>query len=444
MIRTGCLEAPLADRARHYETPGITLREESDVPIAEAFDRESAVTTLSVEVHALLACARAVLDQREFAASRVALAACPSADRLCEAAVTHGMLGHVHRLVTADHASIEPLAADEAGLPTPVVDPRLVQRLTELQSLSARRNLRQTGHLLRILEHLQAADVEGMPIKGPAWAECLYGDIALRSWVDLDVLIRYDQIAASREVLLAHGFVDGNPFNPRLARLRRGGWGQVALRTPDQAVTLELHWEVTAGFSAGSLQADSLFLRADRLQLLGQEVPTPCPTDRLLITCLNGTRDRWDSVEGLLGLAVQVREAGGLSWPQVLGAAQAAGCRRRVTVGISHVSRLFGLEIPSEIEEALARDSVARALVRSLEEDSLDRGSPKDRRRRLTAISWRSATEDSLANGLRHAAVRFFRPGPEDWEALALPPRAEWLHYLLRPFLLAVKWAKRL
>ncbi len=354
------------------------------------------------------------------------------------------MLGHIHRLVIADQASMEPFAGDEAALVTPSVDPLLVQRLTELQSLSARRNLRQTGHLLRILEHLRAAGIVGMPFKGPAWAECLYGDIALRSWDDLDVLVCYDQVAASREVLLAHGFVDGSPFNPRLARLRRGGWGQMALRTPDQGVTLELHWEVTAGFSAGSLQADALFSRAERLQLLGREVPIPCPTDRLLITCLNGSRDRWDTVEGLLGLAVQVREAGGSSWSQVLGAAQESGCHRRVTIGIAHACRLLAQETPPEIEEALVRDSVARALIRWLEEASLDRGSPDGRRRRLTAISWRSATEDSFGRGLWHAAVRFFRPGPEDWEALALPPRAEWLHYLLRPFLLAVKWAKRL
>jgi hypothetical protein len=45
---------------------------------------------------------------------------------------------------------------------------------------------------------------------------------------------------------------------------------------------------------------------------------------------------------------------------------------------------------------------------------------------------------------LRHAAARVFRPGPEDWEAVTLPPGAEWVHYMLRPFLLAVKWAKRL
>jgi len=40
--------------------------------------------------------------------------------------------------------------------------------------------------------------------------------------------------------------------------------------------------------------------------------------------------------------------------------------------------------------------------------------------------------------------VRFFRPGPEDWDSLALPGWAEWLYYLLRPPRLALKWLKRL
>jgi hypothetical protein len=383
-------------------------------------------TALSPEVRALLACARGALDEKNLAAFGVALAACPSVDRLCETAVAHGMLGHLHRLVTSGP------------------DPLLAERLGELQRLSVQRNLRQTGYLLRVLELLRTAGVEAMPFKGPVWAKCLYDDIAMRSWADLDVIIRHEQVAAAREVLLAHGLVDASRFSDRITRLKKGGWGQVALSAGDRGVTLELHWEVTSGFSVGALQAESLLSRADHLQLLEREVLAPCAIDRLLITCLNGARDRWDSVEGLLGLAVQMRQATDPFWPDAVAAAQSAGCRRRLIVGVAHACRVFGLQIPAEVSGSLAQDSVARFLVRSLDGGSLSRGDSERRRLKLATIFWRSATEDSVAAGLRHVAVRFLRPGPEDWEAVALPPWAEWLHYLLRPFLLVAKRAKRL
>jgi hypothetical protein len=65
-------------------------------------------------------------------------------------------------------------------------------------------------------------------------------------------------------------------------------------------------------------------------------------------------------------------------------------------------------------------------------------------RTELARLAWRFATEDSIAAAVWHAATRFFRPSPEDWEWIALPAGMFWLYRLLRPARLAVKWAKRL
>jgi hypothetical protein len=149
-------------------------------------------------------------------------------------------------------------------------------------------------------------------------------------------------------------------------------------------------------------------------------------------------------VEGLLGLAVQVRDTAASSWEGIVAAARAVGCARRVTIGVAHAARVLDVQTPCEIADALAPDPVGRALLQSLGPETLDYSSGWSPRRRLAALSWTFASEDSLSAGLRHAAVRFFRPGPDDWEAVALPRRSEWLYYPLRPFLVAGKWAKRL
>jgi Uncharacterised nucleotidyltransferase len=386
--------------------------------------------TLSPELRALLACARAVLDRHRLGEFETALAACADADSLCKAAVAHGMLGHLHRLVSAETAG--------------KVDPSLAGRLSEKQRLSAQRNLRQTGHLLRVLEKLEAAGVQAMPLKGPAWAERLYGDVTLRSWADLDILTPHRQVLQARDVLLANGFVDAGRFNAQIARKAKGRWGQIALSASDLGLHLELHWEITVGLSARSLRSDALFERAGSLDLLGREILTPSPVDLLLINCLNGARDRWDSVERMLGLAVQARDTASEQWPGIMAAARAAGCERRVTVGVAYVCRALGLSVPTEVAQALAGDAMGRALIRSLGPGTLDRDAPRGAGRHLALLFWRFATEDSLAAGVWHGTTRLFSPGPEDWEGLALPPRMAWLYYPLRPVRLAVKWAKQL
>jgi len=62
--------------------------------------------------------------------------------------------------------------------------------------------------------------------------------------------------------------------------------------------------------SPRSLRAEAILQRAERASLLGRQVLCPAKPDMFLITCTNGTRDRWDTVEKLLALAVQVRTCG--------------------------------------------------------------------------------------------------------------------------------------
>jgi hypothetical protein len=336
------------------------------------------------------------------------------------------MLGHLERMV--------------GGLQGGALDRETVRRLADLQSRSAQRNLRQTGQLLRILSTLHEAGVEAMPFKGPAWAQRLYGNITLRGWADLDVLVPQGQVQKARGALLANGLVDSDPLNARLAANAQGGWGQVALSATERGVHLELHWQVAPGMRAPYLRPEEILGRAARLDLLGRSVPTPSKQDMLLMTCLNGARDRWNLVEMLLGLAVQVRDTPDGEWPGILHAARTARCARRVVVGVVHVCRALGLEVPKAVADALAHNSPARALLRSLRPDSLGRELGVNPRHDLSLLLWRFATEDSIIAGMGRAVSRLFSPGPEDWRSFALPSWALWFHYLLRPPRLAAKW----
>lgn len=384
------------------------------------------------ELRALVACARAVIHPERAEQSHAAAAGCVDPEALCRAAIAQGMLGHLHRLVI------------EAEMRTGAGPSALGARLAELQRLSAQRNLRQTAHLLRILDQMRGAGVRVMPYKGPVWAERLYGDVTLRSWADLDLLVTYDQVAAARATLLSDGFVDAVAYNAKLSSRRRGGWGEVAFSSAGQGPHVEVHWEITGGFGGRSLEPEVLFARAERLRLLEREVLCPSPGDCLVISCINGTKDRWRKLETILGVAVQIPAINADAWQEVLPTARDAGCLRRVVIGVAHACRVLDLTVPAHVAHALARDRVARALLRSLDAGSLGSDPLEGSREELAAKFWRFATEDSVARGLWHAEVRFFRPGPEDWSWISLPSWAEWLYRVLRPFRLAAKWAKRL
>lgn len=386
---------------------------------------------LPVEVRAVLACARAVVDPGRLAEVCEAISKCPSADSLAEIAAHHGMLGHLHQAVL-----------ECAKVPEGLAQPEFAGRLGKVQRASAVRSLGATAKLLALLRRLRESGIDVIPFKGPTLAEQVYGDVTLRSWVDLDLLVPYRQMATTRRILLEEGYQDIGPHNVRLMSKARGGWGEIALTSGDRSALVDLHWEVGVHFSRHSLKAEDILQHSQASLLLEQKVIGLSPEDLLLTSLLRGARDRWSVIEGLLAAGMQVRTLPEGDWPGLLDRARRVGCLRRAVVGVAHVCRVLRIDAPPEVLAVLSRDAVARRLVRSLGPETLEfERSPGDS---LAKIGWNITSEDTLGAIGRHAVDRFTRPGPEDWDCFSLPAWLEWLYYPLRPIRLMVKWTARL
>jgi hypothetical protein len=385
---------------------------------------------LSPELLALLACARTVLDRANVPALALALGECPSTDELCRVAVEQGMLGHLHRLVTAEAAV--------AG------DPKLIQRLSELQRAAAARNLRSSALLVETLGRLEAGGVRVLPVKGPIWAELLYGDLGSRGWSDIDLLVGREQVELAREVLLGGGFRDCIPFSDRTVRAKWGNTGQIALGSQERGLVVDLHWKLTVSVSPQGLSFEPLFARVETVDLLGQQVACPSKSDVFLITCLEGTRDLWSSVARILDLAVQVDRTSHDEWSALLDAAKTAGCERRALVGVGHVCRVLGMETPQLVALGLEGDRGSRALLRRPLLQHLTGAPPAGLLGRLVRMRVHAGSEDRLLDRVRFVAARLLAPTTEDWQTFRLPPRGVWLYFPLRPARLVAKWFKRL
>ncbi len=359
-----------------------------------------------------------------------ALAACPSTDELCQAAVDHGMLGHLHRLLTT-----EVLASTDEGV---------VRRLSELQRMLVARNMRYAAALLAILKQLDGGGVQAMAIKGPVWAELLYDDLTSRTWSDLDLLVGRGQVARARDALHEMGFEDCGPFGERTMRPRWGDTGQIALGSRDLRLVVDLHWKLTVAVSPRGLTSEPVFARAGTVTVLGEQVRCPGESDVFLITCLEGTRDLWSSVARLLDLGVLIGRTTPAGWPDLLAAAREAGCERRVLVGVGYASRLLGLETPELIAASMKTDRRARALLDRLHPSQLHGSPPLGLGGRLTRLLVHSAGEDRRRDGLRFLLARLFAPTAEDWEAFVLPRGMNWPYIFLRPLRLGGKWFARM
>lgn len=136
----------------------------------------------------------------------------------------------------------------------------------------------------------------GLPVislKGPWLAERLYGDSALRSCRDLDLLVRQSDLRQAEDLLSELGFLpDG----------RRDDYHRPWRR--DCIVELHHNVENPLAFDLGM---EDVWTRAQLAQFNGVPARLLAPADELLFLCLHAVRHRFDRLSLALDLTFALR-----------------------------------------------------------------------------------------------------------------------------------------
>jgi len=143
------------------------------------------------ELELLLVCARRHVDGETAHRARELAAQPLDWDYLIQNSVRHGLLPLLYTN----------LKAAAAAVPQDQLD-----RLRDLFQKNAVRSALFTGELLKILDLLESEKILAMPYKGPAMAVSLYGNPALRQFVDLDILVRKQDVWRCQELLISMGY----------------------------------------------------------------------------------------------------------------------------------------------------------------------------------------------------------------------------------------------
>ncbi|RQW77439.1 MAG: hypothetical protein EHM14_14385, partial [Methanothrix sp.] len=192
-------------------------------------------------------------------------------------------------LDVANRERIRPLLYRNLILISPEKVPSTVMaRLRNEYLRNSSRNLLLTRELLFIIEIFNANGIPIMPFKGPVLAEQVYGDLALRSFKDLDLMIPEREYNRAEELLQSLGYANNLKFTPaQNAAFLKSEYHQHFVN--DKTGThLELHWRISS--SLFSLQPDlsGAWNRAGIMTILGKKVPSFSPEDMLLIMCEHG------------------------------------------------------------------------------------------------------------------------------------------------------------
>jgi hypothetical protein len=303
-------------------------------------------------------------------------------------------------------------------------------------------NLLLTGELRTLLKQFDASHIRAMPFKGPALTMALYGNLALREFCDLDVLIHRDDVPCAKRLLESRGYRSHFPVSgSQIASFVRHHT-DLSFQDDLRAILLEIHWEFLPKLMGFRLAPTQLWGRLDTVRLGGEAFRTLPPVESLLLAAAHGCKHGWQRLGWVCDIAEWVRVHREADWAKILGEAGRLGCERMLLLSLCLANDLLDTCLPDEVSDALRRDGVAVTLAKQVREVLFLPEEPD------TSLVGRwlfhLRARERLRDRVGYLTRLVLAPTVFDWEAAPLPPSLYFLSYLIRPVRLAGKYGRLL
>lgn len=260
---------------------------------------------------------------------------------------------------TAYHHGLMPLLYHNLNTTCPdAVPPAALDRLRENFYANSLRNLSRTQELLKLLDLFQTHDISAIPYKGLILAASVYGDLALRQFADLDILVHEQDFPKVEELLLSQKY----------QRHVTWDWEQSFVNS-NGTIEIDIHKAITPPYFPFPLDFDHLWQRTQPLSLVGTTVVSFCPEDLLLILCIQIAKDCCENqgqLEQLIkvcDVAQVIRTYPNLNWQTLIETARRLGSLRMLYFGLLLASNLLDITIPQDIWLNIKSDTVAVSLT---------------------------------------------------------------------------------
>jgi hypothetical protein len=370
------------------------------------------------EIELLRCCAGLSLSPARETRARELLRAELNWPALLAAAKRHGLTPLLHRHLSGSLAELVPAES--------------LRQLHEVFRQNAVRNLFMTGELCRLLKLCEGGGVTALPYKGPALAIDAYGDLSLRQFGDLDVLIRREDLGRITKLLLAEGYEPEFELSGAREAAFQKWWYVQPFRHGATGIYLEVHWAVAPRFFSFGLKTEELWTRLRTMTLGECEVRVPSVADTLLLLCVHGAKDTWARLEWVAALAEFVRRHGEIDWHQSLRQARALGVERILLLGLKLARELAQIELPEFVSARIEASRSVRSLSARVAGELTQR--EKSFQSFFGRASFHLRSRERVADRARYCLRAAAATSPSEWDLLPLPANLFFLYTLVRPF----------
>lgn len=310
--------------------------------------------------------------------------------------------------------------------------------LTELKAhymSISQKNMLMSAELIRIMKLLEANNIEALAFKGPVLSQMAYGDITLRQFGDLDVLVKKEDIYKIDTFLKQESYDRLLALTPVQENIWIKYAHDLGLIHKGKGTHFEMHWSFLDEDYPMQVDLDDFWKETQKVDLNRNRnsLATFSNENLLLYLCIHGSKHLWERIEWIkdIDLLIQTQT---IEWNTVMEKIKGSGFEKMVYLGLSLTASLFKTSLPIIIQNEIVKYPQINVVSTFIFETW---STPK-------STFQKTKTMLKLFPGIKEQLLYLhkiiLKPSFNEYWFIDLPKGMYWAYYLVRPYLLIKKY----
>ncbi|BAZ65653.1 MAG: nucleotidyltransferase family protein [Pelatocladus maniniholoensis HA4357-MV3] len=272
-----------------------------------------------------------------------------------------------HGLMPLLYTNLNAIAPD-------IVPKNVLNQLRNIFYTNAQRSLMLTGELVQLLRLLQENEILAVPYKGPVLANLLYGNIGLRQFCDLDILVQQQDVLKFKNLLITRGYRPKIQLTEveEINYLKDKSKHTYNFINDSKGIMVEIHWRITPRYTS-AIEVKYIWENLHSSSLGGMEIYSFSAEDWLLLLTNHASRHRWEKLSWLADIAELLRQNTEINWEIVIQKANDFDCKRMLFLGLFLTRQLIGINLPIGVINKITNDHKVAKLASEICLDILNK-----------------------------------------------------------------------
>ena len=322
--------------------------------------------------------------------------------------------------------------------------PQVIKEHFQSQNLSiAKNNLLLSAELCMISRELQKNNIQYKAFKGPLLSLQTLEDVTQRQYLDLDILVRKEQVYQTAKLLLQYGYQPMNTIEFLKNEAKLCKEKNYEFFHSKKLIKIELHWKLLNNHLLGKLDNYNIWVENDTVSLYNHQITSLNFNIQLLYLCSHGTAHLWERIEWIVDIDRLIRNnLSTIQWSQLLYMAKKFHSLQAFLLGMALTQNLFHTPLPKEIENELKKQTTIQTavitVVTAMEKQKFHL--LQDTEENILLFQLYLQLETSISKKIVYIFQTLFHYSNHDIMTVNLPKKLYFLYYFIRIYRLSKKY----